>query len=343
MVCLLPIPKIGVFYMAWGRRSDPITPLRTFIESYKRHAAGVEHELCILFKGFQTAEDLFAAHKILKNMSYRSIFVEEREWDIGAYFVGASQTDFDVAVFMNTYSEILSKDWLIKLTVNLALQNVGLVGCTGSYEAAYHPNVADNAPFPNPHLRSNAFAVNRKLFLRIRPLTPLTEKLGTHLFEHGSSSMSRQITSQGLRILIVGRDGQGFAPQDWPKSGTFRQADQSNLLIADNRTKDYDAAPLPEKRALFKKAWGDGSHGQIKVKFARTGHDDELFVRSLYRTILGRVAHDIEVEGWISALDDGLTREEMFAQTYESAEALARRARDPTVLRLFRHQSQQVR
>lgn len=75
-------------------------------------------------------------------------------------------------------------------------------------------------------------------------------------FENGRRSLTRQVLKMGLEAVIVGRDGQRYEVSEWPSSGTFRQNEQHNLLVADNRTIEYTTA-LPElRRRLDIKAWG---------------------------------------------------------------------------------------
>jgi hypothetical protein len=54
----------------------------------------------------------------------------------------------------------------------------------------------------------------------------------------------------------VGRDGVAHPPERWPESATFRAGGQANLLVADNRTRQYDRAEGAERRALAEAAWG---------------------------------------------------------------------------------------
>jgi hypothetical protein len=61
-----------------------------------------------------------------------------------------------------------------------------------------------------------------------------------------------------LRPVVAGRDGRVFDVPGWPRSATFRAGDQANLLVADNRTDDWERA-TPERRAeLTRMAWGEG-------------------------------------------------------------------------------------
>ena len=300
-------PRIGVFYLAWGRLADPVTPFETFLESYLRRDAGVEHQLYIICKGFTSNDDLRRLSEKTKAAPHALVYVDERELDIGAYYAAAMQCECDVVCFLNTYSEILGEWWLAKLSRNLARPSVGLVGCSGSYEAPTHGGRYDNIPFPSPHLRSNAFMLGRDVFLKIKPRHSLNDKFSTYIFEHGRMSLTRRIVSLGLDVLVVGKDGRGYSVNEWSRSRTFRQGGQTNLLIGDNRTRDFDLAPAPEKRSLFRMAWSDRSNGLLKLVEAE---DVEVYdlVAVAYQTLLRRSPTMEEYEdgaGIISSSADG--------------------------------------
>ncbi len=110
--------------------------------------------------------------------------------------------------------------------------------------------------FPNPHIRSNGFMMRRARFLQLGlPSTP--EKFDTSLFESGPDSMTARLRAQGLRVAVVGADGEQHEVADWWRSGTFRQGDQRNLLFADNHTRAF-AAMSPGGRATHQRTtWGD--------------------------------------------------------------------------------------
>ena len=124
--------------------------------------------------------------------------------------------------------------------------------------AAWHLAAAKRhfPPFPNPHLRTNAFLLERELLLSLRP-GPLRTKRDCHLFESGKHSLTRQITARGLAAVVVGRDGRAYLPPEWPASETFRQGEQRNLLIADNRTRQYSEGDEELRRELAAIAWSD--------------------------------------------------------------------------------------
>ena len=136
-----------------------------------------------------------------------------------------------------------------------------MVAPTGSYESpnAVRPGPLrrlrpGHEPFPNPHLRTNGFALERELLLTLDWPAGLT-KLEAVGLEAGSRSLSRQVRDRGLATLVVGRDGVAYPPERWRESATFRSSDQMNLLIADNRTRHYQQAGPLTRRGLAWLAW----------------------------------------------------------------------------------------
>ncbi len=117
--------------------------------------------------------------------------------------------------------------------------------------------------FPAHHLRTNAFAVSREVWMRIR-FGRLRSKLDAHLLESGRASITRQVQALDLHTVVVGRDGT-YAPGQWPSSCTFWQADQQNLLIADNQTEVYAHGNAQLRVALSRYAWGAAAEPSIHV------------------------------------------------------------------------------
>ena len=280
--------KVGVYHLVWGMLEDPVEPFERFVASYRRHAAGVGHELVIILKGVVSQLDLLRLRAVANTVPHVLVTVDERELDIGAYYAAAIRRPHETVCFLNTYSEILGANWLAKMVANLSQPGVGLVGCSGSYEAPHHGGRYDNIPFPNPHLRTNAFALRHEVFFKVRPSGSFTDKLSTYLFEHQRSSLTRSVAALGLDILVVGRDGKGYTVNEWPISRTFRQGEQSNLLIGDNRTRDFVAALPTEKRHLSALAWGDRASGEVRI-LPREGMEQFDIVAAAYEAVLRRL------------------------------------------------------
>ena len=246
--------SLAVAYLARGADSEPLNRFRRFVASYKSHAAGVEHNLFIIFKGFQSSDDLEEAHQVFAALAYTPIHTDDENFDIGAYRRAAEQIPHDRLCFLNTNTELLCQDWLAKLAINLDQPCVGIAGATGSFESLYVLD-ARFPKFPNVHLRSNAFILRREKALWLLPLR-VPDKRDAYLAESGRASFTRRLFDLGLSSVIVGRDGRAYPPQQWPSSQTFRQGTQSNLLVHDNVTRAFDQMPWPEKRKMTAGTWG---------------------------------------------------------------------------------------
>lgn len=250
-----PVATIAVAFLARGADVGWYPSCERFLGSYRRYRPGVEHSLYVIFKGFPNASALDEAKDLFSSVRHKPVSLGDDSFDIGAYIEWANQIDEDLICALNTSSEILAEDWLRKLAVNLALPNVGLVGATGSYESLNEMNQSFPM-FPNPHIRSNAFMIDRESFCRITKGQVIAEKIDAFHFESGPQSMTRQILAMGREILLVGRNGRGYSPQWWPTSDTFRLGTQSNLLVADNQTRNFTAFCWPEKREFVLRTWG---------------------------------------------------------------------------------------
>lgn len=120
----------------------------------------------------------------------------------------------------------------------------------------YVYNVFEYGRHPNPHIRTNAFMVDRAQFLSLR-LPAFKNKKDAYRFESGRRSLTRQYLARGLQPVVTGQDGKVYGIEQWDKSGTFWIGDQANLLVADNRTADY-AQGTPELRTYLQHiAWID--------------------------------------------------------------------------------------
>jgi hypothetical protein len=253
--------RVAVCYLARGAEPGWEDAIGRFIASFQRYGAGCNFNLYVIFKGFPSEAAREQAISLFASVQHKAIFTEDDSFDIGAYAEAAPQIAEQKVCFLNTNTEILCEDWLLKLVSNLAQPGVGLVGATGSYESL-RDHDRRFPKFPNMHIRSNAFMIDRDMFATMtRPFT-FTDKLDAFLFESGPNSMTRQVQSRGLETLVVGRNGQGYSPGSWPRSGTFRQDGQANLLIGDNQTRHFDALSLVDQRALARWTWGRFLPGQ---------------------------------------------------------------------------------
>lgn len=278
------------------RAENGLSPFADFLRSYREHPAGIAHELLLLCKGFGAASPQLPADygALLADVPHRTLFVPDEGFDIGPYFVAARELEYRRFCFLNSFSRVLDAGWLAKLAAHAEDEGVGVVSATGSYES-YYTNLARELrpalylrraaysirhagrpesvsdymskrselaaaremfdPFPNQHVRTNAFVIAREVMLDLK-VGAIRNKMDAAIFESGKAGLTRQLSAKGLRALVVGRDGVAYAGDEWRESYTFRSGEQRNLLVADNRTRQYEEADPPTRKFLEEFAWG---------------------------------------------------------------------------------------
>jgi hypothetical protein len=110
--------------------------------------------------------------------------------------------------------------------------------------------------FPSPHVRTNAFLIERQLLLEVAP-RGAGGRSASYRFESGQRGLTRRVLARGLRTLVVARDGQAREHTEWAEADVFWQGDQSDLLVADNQTRIYQRAKPESRLMLARYAWGD--------------------------------------------------------------------------------------
>lgn len=247
---------IAVAYLARGSDINWLSSFEQFLNSYERHQAGCKHSLYVIYKGFKNSDDLEKAASLFTRIPHEPVYLGDDKFDLGAYIEWANMIEEDLICVLNTSSEILGPDWLYKLAVNLLLPNVGLVGATASYESLKELN-RKFPGFPNIHIRTNAFMIDRVLFCNLTEGVRIGDKEDAWLLESGPRSLTRQVLEKGQEVLLVGNNGRAYSPKFWATSHIFRQGKQENLLVSDNQTKYFLSLPWSGKMILISSAWGN--------------------------------------------------------------------------------------
>jgi hypothetical protein len=298
------------------RASNGIDTLARFLESYQANPGGIEHDLLIVFKGFEGSHDAARHEELLSPFRHATLFVSDEGFDITAYWAAVRNGSdrYRYYCFLNSYSELLDRDWLRKLHAQVIQPGVGIAGATGSWNS-HHSNVfiwfrsivstvlglpdrpprastetaigtktgryyveqtgaelkrawnavqflARVAPFPNYHVRTNAFLISGALMTSL-DRRPVKTKMDAYMFESGKNGLTQQVFRKGMRVIVVGKDGTGYEKESWGESRTFWRANQENLLVADNQTRDFQNGTPERRRHLSTMAWGatgDASH-----------------------------------------------------------------------------------
>ncbi len=269
-----PQRSIAVIYLARGAGDDCIGRIERFVRSYEQFPAGIDHSLYVVYKGFSGGAELARARTVFSAVEHRALETEDRSLDVGAYLDAAREIRDEQVCFFNTNSEVVCSAWLAKLSVNLNQPRVGLVGATGSFETLCDLDSVFPA-FPNVHVRSNAFMLDRELFCSAFAGAVIRDKMDTYLVESGPDSLTQRVLSYDLNVLIVGRNGRGYPPRWWPTSDTFRQGAQTNLLIADNQTRNFAVASWNEKRRIVQRTWGPYRQGNavLRIEDSETSNE----------------------------------------------------------------------
>ena len=298
------VPRTAVVHLVWQPAGTPA--LEAFLRSYAQHDAGAEHDLVLLYNGFdrEPPPREFAAGTA---PAAREIVLDERCLDLRAYREAASRLPHERLCLLNSYSAVLAAGWLAKLEAPLADRAVGASGATGSYAShleyglyqlglrspygralasrraareAMHALSGTPVPgpvghwayslaqvvrqrrgaarFPSPHLRTNAFVIERTLFEQVCS-GPMATKWDTHLLESGPGSITARLRALSRPPVVVDRHGVAREVADWHRGDVFMQADQADLLVADNQTASYANASREQRAVLSALAWGPWS------------------------------------------------------------------------------------
>ena len=115
--------------------------------------------------------------------------------------------------------------------------------------------IAGYPGFPAPHVRTNAFVIERELLVSLRS-GRIATKSAAYRFEGGTRGLAGQLRARGLDVLLVGRDGVALTHDAWPDAELFWQGTQRDLLVADNQTRAYEHGGSAVREALSRYAWG---------------------------------------------------------------------------------------
>ena len=253
------MPAVCLVHLLWGPLGPE--PAARFGAAYRAVDPGVEHRFVALYNGFDG--DVSDVRDALGVTPDQEIRMDRRVQDLVAYRRALDAVSCERVAFLNSWSEPLADRWLAALTGALDDPGVGIAGCTGSWESP-----AREAPphlklhrmllferFPNPHVRTNAFALRAEVGRSLQWEVG-RRKVGAESLESGKRGLTRQVTARNLRPVIVSRNGV-VEVEDWPEARVFRSGRQEDLLVADNRTRQYDEADPRRRAVLARMAWGD--------------------------------------------------------------------------------------
>lgn len=228
---------ISVIYLAYYNENAGygLNVIKDFINSYKNHPAGIKHSLKFIAKNWTDINAAKEFLKLAKEVNAEVIELPDDGWDLGAYFRASETIKSDYLFFLGSSSKILADNWLLHFYN--AFKNdkkVKIAGPMGSWE-----DPKKNF-FPNFHIRTCSFMIDRKIFLEYKKITKFPEtKIDTYQIEHGDNSLSQYILKKGFNAVVVDSDGKVFNPEEWPTSATYNTLSNEKLLISDKNAERF--------------------------------------------------------------------------------------------------------
>lgn len=107
--------------------------LRAFLDSYRTHDAGVEHELVVVFNGVPPGRGREALRAELAGVRHHLLQLDPPVLDLAVYRWTAERLDAALVCVVNSHARILAPGWLEHLRRAQAAPGVGLAGASGSW------------------------------------------------------------------------------------------------------------------------------------------------------------------------------------------------------------------
>ncbi|MDD3437254.1 MAG: DUF4422 domain-containing protein [Candidatus Gastranaerophilales bacterium] len=231
---------IDVVYLAYYNHDlgYGIDAVENFLNSYNKFSAGIEHNLVIIAKNWTDKAIYDNLCSLVKENNAELIDLPDDGFDIGAFFRAANILKNEYVFFIGSGVSIIKDNWL--LLFNNAFQSddkIQLAGPMGAWEKGI------SGRFPNPHIRTCAFMINRELFLEYANSQkfPQTKEDTWHL-EHCENSLSNFIYRKGYKAVVVNSDGEISESDDWVNSRTYMTPDDSKLIMEDKWVRKYHSA-----------------------------------------------------------------------------------------------------
>jgi hypothetical protein len=240
---------IGVIYTTRGDDATFQQRLERFVRTYQMYPAGIDHRLYVTYKEFSRPADLLWA----KTQSAALGAVDITDYigfnscgGAGCFLDASKHVAEPLICCLNTSSDIMHENWLLKLYDAYNQPTVGLVGCSGSY-GFITEIFQGKCYYPNIHIRGTGFLIHKEHF---QPITSrfdfssfnMTLSTGAKInydyfdWEFGPNSMTRHIMAMGKTVLVAEKD-RVIAPHQW--GDTTYRGNTHNLLINDRGSRDF--------------------------------------------------------------------------------------------------------
>ncbi len=293
--------SVDVIYLARGKNSG-LENAERFLDSYEKHAAGYDHNLIIACKAWENIDKEYnILVKRAQKLNAKILNLPDENYDIGAYYRSAIQLHSNFIFCCNSTSEILCDNWLFLFAKHIEQNNMlRFIGASGSWQCTptlltafwadketaakdeitsylnIYKKLSQNenlytTHFPNYHIRTTGFLIDRKLFLQYikNKIQDLICKFIAFQIESGPESLTKYILSRGYTIGVAGKNGTFYEKEHWHQSQTFRVVNETNLIIADKQNREYKKLNFFDKflnnYKVYRGFYSDDSNEKIKI------------------------------------------------------------------------------
>jgi hypothetical protein len=119
------------------RAANGIDSLREFAAAMRAYPPGVEHELVLAMKGFDSRAQAAPYIAQAADLEPTIEFFPDLGLDLGVLFGVAARLRRSRYCFINSHTRPAAAGWLAKLDAALALSGAGMVGATGSWLSSH--------------------------------------------------------------------------------------------------------------------------------------------------------------------------------------------------------------
>ena len=103
------------------RETNGIYPFKKFLNSYLKNKAGIDHNLLLIFKSDEKNPKIENYKNLVKGIPHQFLIIRDTDFDLGAYYLTTLRTNYKYYCFLNSFSQIRTDEWLLKMYKNLHL------------------------------------------------------------------------------------------------------------------------------------------------------------------------------------------------------------------------------
>ncbi len=274
---------IDVLYLARGHDYG-LPAVYAFLQSYLKYQAGCEHKFTIIAKAWEDKSDEFTMLLALaKQVQADVIELPDDGFDLMAYVRAAERLEGSHMMCFGTSTLIQHENWLAPFKKHSEENpNLKLLGSFASwfkiasilyfiqkdvkvedqeyykkkYQDAINCELSNPFDFPNYHIRSNGFFVDRKQYLAFMQGKDVRYKLDAHQLESGKNGLTAHFLKQGFDVAVVNKNGELFSKEDWDISHTFACANTDESFISDKQSREGGRLQEHRKHMFSNTIWG---------------------------------------------------------------------------------------